>query len=81
MDFRDVNLPRPASEKIRFGLEGGLERLATLQAGLVNNSFSVGGEIKLYVLNLRYATYIVERGYASGQKPERRHMLNARIIL
>jgi hypothetical protein len=81
MDFRDVNLPRPASEKFRVGLEGGLERLFTLQAGMANNALSFGMETKLYVLNLRYATYVVERGYASGQKPERRHLINARLFL
>ncbi len=81
MDFRDVNLPKPASEKFRLGFEGGLERLVTLQAGLANSAPSFGAEIKLYILNLRYATYVEERGYASGQKPERRHMINARIVL
>lgn len=81
MDFRDVNLPRPASEKFRLGVEGGWERLMTLQAGFANNGISLGMETKLYILNLRYATYVVERGYASGQKPERRHMFNVRILL
>ncbi len=81
MDFKDVNLPRPASEKFRVGLEGGFERLLTLQTGLANNAPSWGLETKLLILNVRYASYVEERGYSSGQKPERRHILNVRVLL
>ena len=81
MDFKDVNLPRPASEKFRLGFEGGFERLLTVQTGMANNALSWGMETKLLILNLRYASYVEERGYASGQKPERRHIINVRILL
>jgi hypothetical protein len=81
VDFRDVNLPVPASQKLRIGLEGGLNRLITAQLGLANQGISAGFEARLFLLNVRYATYVVERGYATGQQPERRHQVNFKILL
>lgn len=81
MDFRDMNLPVPASQKLRLGAEVGYGHLLKAQMGWANNAPTAGFETRLYVLNLRYATYVNERGYASGQHPSRVHMFNVKVLL
>ena len=84
LDFRDLNLPTPASDKPCFGLEGGIKGRfvsGALQGGMAEGYLSGGFEARLLVLTLRYATYKTERGYFPNQNAERRHLLQAKILL
>lgn len=84
LDFRDVNLPTPASQKPALGGEAGFKGKwisGAVQAGLSEGYASGGLELRMIVVNLRYATYKTERGYFPTQNPERRHLLGVKIIL
>lgn len=83
-DFRDVNLPLPASQKPAAGLEGGWRGKyvsALAQAGVAEGYLSGGFEVRLLLLNIRYATYKTERGYFPTQNPERRHVVQLKVLL
>lgn len=81
VDFREVNLPTPASQKLALGVEGGLGNLVSTQLGYANGGISAGLEFRLYVINFRYATYAAERGYFPSQASERRHLIQVKILL
>ena len=84
MDFRDLNLPTPASEKPSFGTEAGVKGKfvgVSVQGGLSEGYLSGGFEARLFVLNLRYVTYKTERGYFPNQNAERRHLIQVKILL
>ena len=84
MDFRDINLPTPASQKLSLGLEGGFKGSwisAALQSGFSEGYISSGLEIKLLILNIRYANYVTERGYFPSQSPQRKHLLGIKLFM
>ena len=81
LDMRDINLPLPASHKWRLGLEGGWDHLATAQLGYSEGSWTAGFEIRMYIINLRFATYKVERGYYAGDASERRYLAGFKFLL
>jgi hypothetical protein len=83
-DYRDINLPLPASQKPALGVEGGWRGKyvsALAQGGLAEGYLSGGFEVRLLLLNIRYATYKTERGYFPTQRPERRHVVQLKILL
>ena len=80
-DLRGVNLPTPASKKWAAGAEFGWNRLATVQVGTSEGYLSAGFELRLYVLNIRYATYKSERGFYANQAPERKHLVGLKLLL
>lgn len=81
VDFRDVNLPLPASQKLRIGAETGWGDTIRAQLGWMNNAPTAGIEARLFIVNLRYSTYVIERGYAPGAHPGRVHMINLKALL
>lgn len=84
MDFRDVNLPISAGKKLRLGVEGGWGGSwisASVQTGVAEGYFTAGAELRLLLLNIRYATYVSERGYYPGQVNERRHLVGLKLLL
>jgi hypothetical protein len=83
-DFRDLNLPLPASQKPALGFEGGYRGKyvsALAQTGLAEGYLSAGFELRLLLINIRYATYKTERGYFPTQAPERRHLVQLKVLL
>ena len=83
-DYADANLPIPASQKPSFGVEGGWRGKfvsALLQSGFAEGYLSAGFEFRLLILNIRYATYVTERGYFPTQSPERRHLMQVKLLL
>ena len=83
-DYRDLNLPVPASQKPVAGVEGGWRGKyvsALAQGGLAEGYLTGGFEVRLLLLTLRYATYKTERGYFPTQSPERRHLVQVKILL
>jgi hypothetical protein len=80
-DFRDLNLPIEQQKKYGLGFEGGWDNLASVQLGLAEDALTAGFEFRLFVLNVRYATYVTERGYFPSQTPERRHLLGFKVLL
>jgi hypothetical protein len=54
---------------------------ALAQGGLAEGYLSGGFEVRLLLLNIRYATYKTERGYFPTQRPERRHVVQLKILL
>ena len=83
-DYRDANLPIPASQKPSLGFEGGWRGKyvsALAQTGVSEGYLSGGFELRLFLVNLRYATYVTERGYFPTQAPERRHLVQMKVLL
>lgn len=83
-DYRDINLPLPASQKPALGVEGGWRGKyvsALAQGGLAEGYLSGGFEVRLMLVNIRYATYKTERGYFPTQRPDRRHVVQLKILL
>lgn len=81
LDFRDLNLPTAASKKPSIGFETGFGTLARAQLGLSEGYLTGGFEFRLFVLNLRYATYATSRGYFPRQDVQRMHLVGAKILL
>lgn len=83
-DFRHMNLPMPASDKFRLGLEGGWKGRyvsAALQTGSMEGYLTAGFEVRLLLINLRYATFATSRGNYPAGRPDRQHIVNAKILL
>ncbi len=80
-EFKDMNIPGPASRKLGLGAEAGFSNLIRAQMGLSEGYFTGGFEARLWIINARYATYVSERGASAGQMPERRHVIGAKILL
>jgi hypothetical protein len=84
VDFRDINLALPASQKPSLGLEGGWRSKyfsGLAQTGLNEGYLTAGFELRMTILTLRYATYKTDRGYFPKQNNERRHLIQAKILL
>jgi hypothetical protein len=83
-DYADANLPIPASQKPSLGVEGGWrgKYVSALAQGGVSEGYLSGGfEVRLLIVNIRYATYVTERGYFPTQSPDRRHLLQLKVLL
>lgn len=80
-DFRDMNLPIPATKKPVLGFETGWSNLARVQLGMAESYPTWGVEFRLFVLNLRYASYATDRGYFPKHQSERRHLFGAKVLL
>ena len=81
VEVRRQNLPYPASEKISFGGEAGWGNHVRFQLGLLDGFLSGGFETRLWILNLRIATYGSEAGLYPGHKPERRYLIGMKLLL
>lgn len=84
VEMRDVNLPIPASQKMALGMDWGIYRKyisAAAQLGLSEGNLSWGTEFKLLVLNIRYSSYVTNRGYFESFTKERRHLVGLKILL
>lgn len=80
-DFRDINLPTPAAKKPVLGVEAGFSRLARVQAGLSEGLPTAGIELRLFIVNIRYATYATSRGYFPRDNEQRMHLLGLKVLL
>ena len=84
LDFREINLPIPASKKLGLGFEAGIKGnylKGSVQTGLSEGYFTAGFEADLFLLALRYATYVSDRGTFPTEKPERRHVIQLKVLL
>lgn len=81
VDFREINLATPASQKLSFGMEGGWRNIIRVQAGMKELAFTAGAELRLFILNVRYATYATQKGYFERRGLERHHLLGFKILL
>lgn len=80
-EVRKQNLPYPASEKFAFGAEAGWSNHIRAQIGLLDGFLSAGFETRLWIVNLRLATYGKESGVYQNHKPERRYVAGMKILL
>ena len=74
----------PVVRALAAGVEGGWRGKyvsALAQGGLAEGYLSGGFEVRLLLLNVRYATYKTERGYFPTQSPERRHVVQLKVLL
>jgi hypothetical protein len=84
IDFRDINLPLPASKKLGYGLEAGWKGgyiKGSLMAGVSEGYVTAGLEADLFLFALRYATYVSDLGTFPTEKPERRHVVQMKVLL
>jgi hypothetical protein len=84
LDFRDINIPIPASKKLGLGFEAGIKGnyiKGSLQAGLSEGYLTGGFEADLFLLALRYATYVSDLGTFPTEKAERRHVIQLKVLL
>jgi hypothetical protein len=83
MDFREINLPIPASKKLGIGIESGIKGRwlkGSLMAGLSEGYLTGGFEADLLFLALRYSTYVTDRGFIPTYKAERRHLIELKVL-
>lgn len=83
MDFREINLPIPASKKLGLGLESGVKGRwlkGSVMLGLSEGYLTGGFEADLLLLALRYSTYVTDRGFIPSDKAERRHLIELKVL-
>lgn len=84
IDFRDINLPIPASKKLGYGLEAGIKGKyikGSLMGGVSEGYLTAGFEADLLLFALRYATYVTDLGTVPTEKAERRHLIQMKVLL
>lgn len=84
LDFREINLPIPASRKLGYGVEAGISGnwiKGSVLAGMSEGYLSGGVEVDLFLLALRYATYVTDLGAVPTAKAERRHLFQLKVLL
>lgn len=81
VDFREINLATPAVQKLSVGMEGAWRNIIRVQAGMKELAFTAGAELRLFVLNVRYATYATQKSYFERRGLERHHLFGIKILL
>jgi hypothetical protein len=84
VDFRDLNVPIPASKKLGYGVEAGIKGnflKGSLLGGMSEGYLTGGFEVDLFLFALRYATYVTDLGTFPTEKPERRHVIQMKVLM
>jgi hypothetical protein len=84
VDFRDLNVPVPASKKLGYGVEAGIKGnflKGSLLGGMSEGYLTGGFEVDLFLFALRYATYVTDLGTFPTEKPERRHVIQMKVLM
>jgi hypothetical protein len=84
IDFRDLNLPVPAGNKLGYGVEAGIKGKyikGSIMSGVSEGYITGGFELDLMLLALRYSTYVSELGSFPTDRAERRHLVQMKVLL